>query len=116
MTKDDRDQRTENTTTILYYVIEVSRGGGSLTTPVWNIYIYNPPIRFLQETHAYRRAYPRLICSMFDQAVPAIWQSKSYPSLKPLGPWYQDLIDRLGFMSAWVNDGIPPVRIMIHYN
>ncbi|CAM9264903.1 unnamed protein product [Hapterophycus canaliculatus] len=47
--------------------------------------------------------------SMFDQAVPGVWQSKGYPSLKPLGPWYQDLLDRLGFMSSWVDHGIPPV-------
>ncbi|CBJ31040.1 dynein heavy chain [Ectocarpus siliculosus] len=47
--------------------------------------------------------------SMFDQAVPAVWQSKGYPSLKPLGPWYQDLLDRLGFMTSWVDNGIPPV-------
>lgn len=54
---------------------------------------------------------PRLWArSMFDQAVPAVWQSKGYPSLKPLGPWYQDLLDRLGFMSSWVDHGIPPVR------
>ncbi|CAM9614222.1 unnamed protein product, partial [Laminaria digitata] len=47
--------------------------------------------------------------SMFDQAVPEVWQSKGYPSLKPLGPWFQDLLSRLRFMSEWVNNGIPPV-------
>lgn len=47
---------------------------------------------------------------MFDQAVPDVWQSKGYPSLKPLGPWFQDLLSRLRFMSEWVNNGIPPVR------
>lgn len=47
--------------------------------------------------------------SMFDQAVPAVWQSKAYPSLKPLGAWYRDLLDRLGFMRGWVENGIPPV-------
>lgn len=58
--------------------------------------------------------FPLLAClsvsSMFDQAVPGVWQSKGYPSLKPLGPWYQDLLGRLGFMSSWVDHGIPPVR------
>ncbi|CAN0068735.1 unnamed protein product, partial [Sphacelaria rigidula] len=46
---------------------------------------------------------------MFDQVVPAVWQAKAYPSLKPLGPWFQDLLARLSFMSTWVERGIPPV-------
>ncbi|KAK4887372.1 hypothetical protein RN001_003643 [Aquatica leii] len=45
--------------------------------------------------------------SLFSNMVPAIWASKAYPSLKPLGAWVTDLIARVKFMDTWVNDGIP---------
>ena len=44
---------------------------------------------------------------MFDQRVPAGWTSKSYPSLKPLGPWTKDLFQRLSFMQSWIDNGVP---------
>lgn len=44
----------------------------------------------------------------FDQRVPALWTSSAYPSLKPLGPWFKDLLQRLTFVSDWVEKGIPP--------
>ena len=43
----------------------------------------------------------------FDQRVPDIWTAVAYPSLKPLSPWFKDLIERLDFMSGWVDKGIP---------
>ncbi|CAM9108221.1 unnamed protein product, partial [Ectocarpus fasciculatus] len=43
----------------------------------------------------------------FDQRVPDIWTAVAYPSLKPLSPWFKDLIERLEFMSGWVDKGIP---------
>lgn len=47
--------------------------------------------------------------SLYDQKVPAIWESKAYPSLKPLGPWVKDLLDRLDFVAEWIAHGIPAV-------
>lgn len=47
--------------------------------------------------------------SIFDQTVPALWEKKAYPSLKPLSPWYEDLLQRLAFMRNWVDNGIPDV-------
>jgi dynein heavy chain, axonemal len=44
---------------------------------------------------------------MFDQKVPAEWTAKSYPSLKPLGPWTKDLFQRLSFMQTWLDTGTP---------
>jgi len=41
--------------------------------------------------------------------VPDQWESKAYPSLKPLGSWTQDLMDRLDFILEWIDKGIPTV-------
>lgn len=37
------------------------------------------------------------------------WENKSYPSLKPLGAWTAELVDRLVFIGNWVAKGIPDV-------
>ena len=41
--------------------------------------------------------------------VPAFWAKKSYPSLKPLGPYTDDLIRRLNFFQNWIDKGQPPM-------
>jgi dynein heavy chain, axonemal len=41
--------------------------------------------------------------------VPAMWEEKAYPSLKPLAAWVTDLVDRLAFIGGWVASGAPPV-------
>lgn len=35
---------------------------------------------------------------VFDNQVPEVWHKVSYPSLKPLGSWINDFLDRLKFM------------------
>eukprot|EP01035_Chromulina_nebulosa_P016877 gene16877-22365_t len=47
--------------------------------------------------------------AIFDQKVPSIWNNVSYPSLKPLSPWFQDLLQRLEFLSNWIEHGVPSV-------
>jgi dynein heavy chain len=45
--------------------------------------------------------------AVFDQRVPASWTGAAYPSLKPLTPWFNDLLLRLNFLTNWVELGIP---------
>eukprot|EP01105_Mastigella_eilhardi_P025496 TRINITY_DN6953_c0_g1_i1.p1 TRINITY_DN6953_c0_g1~~TRINITY_DN6953_c0_g1_i1.p1 ORF type:complete len:4254 (+),score=1253.29 TRINITY_DN6953_c0_g1_i1:29-12763(+) len=40
-------------------------------------------------------------------AVPQPWAAVSYPSLKPLNSWYNDLLRRVSFLQDWVAHGRP---------
>lgn len=35
---------------------------------------------------------------VFDNKVPDIWHKVAYPSLKPMGSWINNLVERLHFM------------------
>jgi dynein heavy chain len=47
--------------------------------------------------------------SMIIAKVPALWAAKSYPSLKPLGSYIDDLIRRLQFLRKWIDEGPPKI-------
>jgi dynein heavy chain len=47
--------------------------------------------------------------SFVNGSVPALWSARCYPSLKPLGAFYDDFIRRLAFLQTWINDGAPAV-------
>lgn len=40
--------------------------------------------------------------------VPALWSRVSYPSLKPLGSWVSDLLERITFIKNWMDSGVSP--------
>jgi len=50
----------------------------------------------------------RVYESLFTGAVPELWQ-QAYPSLKSLGAWTRDLIDRVAQLRQWADVGIPKV-------
>jgi len=49
-----------------------------------------------------------VMSALFEGRVPTAWLF-AYPSLKPLGSWIPDLIDRIAQLNVWAFDGIPKV-------
>ena len=45
--------------------------------------------------------------SLYNQKIPAMWEAKAYPSMKPLDPWIQEFLDRIGFIRGWIANGKP---------
>ncbi|CAD6235446.1 GSCOCG00007903001-RA-CDS, partial [Cotesia congregata] len=41
--------------------------------------------------------------------VPIIWSTQSYPSLKPLGSYINDLLNRINFFQDWIDKNVPNV-------
>jgi len=49
-----------------------------------------------------------MLNDMLEGRVPRLWHRKSYPSLKPLGAYAEDLVKRLQFFQDWIDSGAPP--------
>ena len=45
--------------------------------------------------------------ALYDGKVPSLWLKKSFPSLKPLGSYFKELVERCAFFQKWVNEGVP---------
>ena len=48
--------------------------------------------------------------SMFVGKIPALWAKKSYPSLKPLASYVNELVARIDTLQKWINVRIPPLH------
>ncbi len=46
--------------------------------------------------------------SLLINQVPKVWKDKSYPSLKNLAAWFEDLIERTGFFRNWLFSDAKP--------
>ena len=47
--------------------------------------------------------------NMFYGQIPVMWKGKSFASLKPLGGYIQNFLERLTFFGGWLNDKVPVV-------
>jgi len=47
--------------------------------------------------------------ALFDGKIPAMWLRRSFPSLKPLGSYVKEVLERVSFFSDWLTRGPPDV-------
>mmetsp|Transcript_122852 Transcript_122852/g.183809 ORF Transcript_122852/g.183809 Transcript_122852/m.183809 type:complete len:84 (+) Transcript_122852:139-390(+) len=51
----------------------------------------------------------KIATSFANNAVPDSWGKVGFLSMKPLGSWNEDLLERVKFLSDWVEGGTPNV-------
>jgi dynein heavy chain len=49
-----------------------------------------------------------VLSALTNGIVPELW-SKCYPSIKPLGTWVRDLLDRVEFFNEWIDLRLPAI-------
>ncbi len=45
--------------------------------------------------------------AIHQKKIPQAWLEVSYPSLKPLASYIDDLSERIGFFNHWIDNGVP---------
>eukprot|EP00003_Mantamonas_plastica_P025987 TRINITY_DN5190_c0_g1_i1.p1 TRINITY_DN5190_c0_g1~~TRINITY_DN5190_c0_g1_i1.p1 ORF type:complete len:1587 (-),score=644.35 TRINITY_DN5190_c0_g1_i1:21-4370(-) len=53
--------------------------------------------------------------SMLSNQVPQKWTDNAYTSMKPLGSWITNLVDRIMFMRKWLRGGAPTVYTISYF-
>lgn len=66
----------------------------------------------LQGTIVFSFSLEEALASIVVNKVPKIWMDNSYPSLKPLPAYMENLKQRVQFFVKWIAEGIPPVYWM----
>merc|ERR1712100_654140 len=46
---------------------------------------------------------------MYNNITPTLWKKRSYPSLKPLGAYADDFVEKMKFFNTWIDKGQPNV-------
>lgn len=59
----------------------------------------------IQGTTAMSANLDQIFNSLLNNRVPLFWAEISYPSLKPLYSWFNNLIQRIEFINSWLDDG-----------
>ncbi|CAM6076097.1 unnamed protein product [Sphagnum tenellum] len=47
--------------------------------------------------------------NMFTSKMPVLWAPVSYPTMKPLSSYFNDLMDRLNMLQSWMDNGPTPI-------
>ena len=63
-------------------------------------------IKVTQGTASVTPDLEEVMLSLGQLRVPRLW-GQTYPSLKPLGSWMRDLLQRVEFFSGWIDDQLP---------
>ncbi|CAM6003157.1 unnamed protein product [Sphagnum balticum] len=50
----------------------------------------------------------KLITNIFQSKMPVMWAPYSYPTMKPVSSYFQNLLDRLKMLQNWFDVGPPP--------
>jgi dynein heavy chain len=50
--------------------------------------------------------------NMFTSKMPVLWAPVSYPTMKPLSSYFNDLMDRLNMLQSWMDNG-PSVKFWL---
>ncbi len=50
--------------------------------------------------------------NMFASNMPILWAPVSYPTMKPLSSYVNDLMDRLNMLQSWIDNG-PSIKLWL---
>lgn len=56
---------------------------------------------------AMNQSLDQMYHSLINNQVPQIWHKVAYPSLKPLGSWFNDFLDKINFFRNWLENDKP---------
>ncbi|XP_063845652.1 dynein axonemal heavy chain 7-like isoform X5 [Scylla paramamosain] len=97
-------RREQSLNTVL--VQEMSRYNTLITTITTTLHAV---LRAIEGTERLTEEVEEVLVGVRTGRVPSIWRAKSYPTLKGLGSYITDLLQRLQFLQNWYDEGQPKV-------